>query len=427
MIDKLTDTQATRVEQLRSKVTAVQDQLAPTQRHAFTTYRTCFLVRHLIARKWDVQGAFDMIMAAARWRNETNLDGIPLFPALSVVRGFPEEDLIKLRGCGIRQPGELDYAMKHLRKVAGAAWHKWDKVGRPVYIERTGHFQPRPIIERLRSIHKPGADIALLPIAVHAQSNEVGATIVRYCNEMGIAKSPVTCVTIIMDGEGLSTEHLYGPVLDILKSQGKHDEKYYAEGLYRLYVVNCPTIISAIWNIVKFWIDERTRTKVNFIKPAETAKTLLEVIDAENLPVWLGGKCACEGECVPDAGCDKEDVPLGPTRECTVSAGKKDVVEVPITTSSKVEYFVHVAENDINFEAAFVAGAAGGGKLVVKNVEKHTGLLQGEFSGAPADGKITFTFDNSYSWLKAKTYSYLILVDGKPFGAEGCSPLIGDF
>ena len=60
-----------------------------------------------------------------------------------------------------------------------------------------------------------------------------------------------------------------------------------------MFIVNAPFIFSAIWAIVKGFIDEKTRKKINIIG-GKYQKKLLAAVDAENLPVWLGGECTCE-------------------------------------------------------------------------------------------------------------------------------------
>jgi len=60
----------------------------------------------------------------------------------------------------------------------------------------------------------------------------------------------------------------------------------------------------------------------------ETTKTLLEVIDEENLPEEYGGSCSCEGGCIPAGGeyepyrYREDGSPINPTsvdvgRRCT--------------------------------------------------------------------------------------------------------------
>ena len=59
-------------------------------------------------------------------------------------------------------------------------------------------------------------------------------------------------------------------------------------------------LFSALYAIVKGFLDERTRSKVRILG-SNYQPTLLEHIDAENLPSFLGGTCTCshvEGGCL---------------------------------------------------------------------------------------------------------------------------------
>jgi len=65
---------------------------------------------------------------------------------------------------------------------------------------------------------------------------------------------------------------------------------YYPETMAHSFIINAPTVFSGVWNIIKGWIDERTRNKINVIGSKYHEK-VFKVIDPEMLPTWLGGKC----------------------------------------------------------------------------------------------------------------------------------------
>ena len=64
-----------------------------------------------------------------------------------------------------------------------------------------------------------------------------------------------------------------------------------------LFVVNAPFLFAGVWAIVKSFLDPKTRAKIKIIgggfKP-----TLLEHIDVDVLPKFLGGNCDYEGGCI---------------------------------------------------------------------------------------------------------------------------------
>ena len=65
-------------------------------------------------------------------------------------------------------------------------------------------------------------------------------------------------------------------------------QDYYPELLGKMCVANAPFVFTAIWSVVKSWVDEKTRTKVN-IKGSDYMKFLKEHIDDDQIPEFLGG------------------------------------------------------------------------------------------------------------------------------------------
>jgi hypothetical protein len=61
----------------------------------------------------------------------------------------------------------------------------------------------------------------------------------------------------------------------------------------QLAIVNAPSSFTMIWAMIKPWISKETAAKVDILG-SDYAKVLLELIDEENLPSTLGGKCSCD-------------------------------------------------------------------------------------------------------------------------------------
>lgn len=57
----------------------------------------------------------------------------------------------------------------------------------------------------------------------------------------------------------------------------------------KMYIINSGYLFAGIWAVMKPWIDSETRKKISIIS-GSGKKELLEAIDAENLPVELGGE-----------------------------------------------------------------------------------------------------------------------------------------
>lgn len=54
-------------------------------------------------------------------------------------------------------------------------------------------------------------------------------------------------------------------------------------------------LFSGVWAVIKPWLDEKTKNKITIIGSGYKEK-LLELIDLESLPDFLGGTCKCNGE-----------------------------------------------------------------------------------------------------------------------------------
>jgi hypothetical protein len=59
-----------------------------------------------------------------------------------------------------------------------------------------------------------------------------------------------------------------------------------------MFIVNAPMLFTGVWAVVKGFLDERTRQKIK-ICGSKYQKELLEVVDVDNLPDFLGGTCKC--------------------------------------------------------------------------------------------------------------------------------------
>jgi len=55
----------------------------------------------------------------------------------------------------------------------------------------------------------------------------------------------------IVDLEGLSTAHLFKPLLDLFNETEGIDMSHYPENLGAVYIVNAPRIFNLIWSLVK--------------------------------------------------------------------------------------------------------------------------------------------------------------------------------
>lgn len=78
----------------------------------------------------------------------------------------------------------------------------------------------------------------------------------------------------------------------MIQLASKIGSDYYPEIMGQCFIVNAPMLFTGVWAVVKGFIDEKTRKKIT-IMGGKYQKDLLELVEAENLPEFLGGKCTC--------------------------------------------------------------------------------------------------------------------------------------
>ena len=65
-------------------------------------------------------------------------------------------------------------------------------------------------------------------------------------------------------------------------------QDFYPELLGQMIIINAPWLFSVLWAVAKLWIDKKTKKKIQ-IYGGGYKKDLLNIIDAEILPDFLGG------------------------------------------------------------------------------------------------------------------------------------------
>ncbi|KAG8814037.1 cytosolic factor, phosphatidylinositol/phosphatidylcholine transfer protein, partial [Serendipita sp. 399] len=112
---------------------------------------------------------------------------------------------------------------------------------------------------------------------------------------------PVETSCTILDLNGVGLTNFY-KVKDTLMEAAAIGQNYYPECMGKFYIINAPYLFSAVWSVVKGWLDEVTVKKIQVMSTGHK-EVLLKQIDAENLPVEFGGSCRCPGGCsLSDAG-----------------------------------------------------------------------------------------------------------------------------
>lgn len=112
---------------------------------------------------------------------------------------------------------------------------------------------------------------------------------------------PVETFCTILDLGGVSLTSFYR-VKDYVMQAASIGQDRYPETMGRFYIINAPWAFSAVWSVIKPWLDEVTVKKVNILGGTYRDE-LLKQIPVQNLPKEFGGACDCAGSCsMSDSG-----------------------------------------------------------------------------------------------------------------------------
>lgn len=111
------------------------------------------------------------------------------------------------------------------------------------------------------------------------------------------AKKHIETGFTIVDLKGGGSSLLSSKIISFVKIASQICQDNYPETLGVFYIVNCGFILRAGWTIIKVFLDPKTQSKIKILG-SEYEKELLTLIEAKNLPKFLGGECDC-----PPNGC----------------------------------------------------------------------------------------------------------------------------
>ncbi|KAH7138238.1 SEC14 cytosolic factor [Dendryphion nanum] len=229
---------------------------------------TLTLLRYLRARKFNVELSKQMFIDAEKWRNEYAGIGVE-----ELVRTFEYKE----------RPEVFEYYPQY--------YHKIDKDGRPVYIEKLGKVD-------LTALGKITSQERMIQNLV-CEYEKMADPRLPACSRKSGYLLETSCSVLDLKGVGIAkATSVYG----YLGAVSGISQNYYPERLGKLYVINAPWGFSGVFSVVKRFLDPVTVNKIHILGSGYE-KELLAQIPAENLPKEFGGTCACPGGCqLSDAG-----------------------------------------------------------------------------------------------------------------------------
>jgi len=328
-------------------------------------YTELMLLRFLRARQFDVSKTVEMITNDIAWRKEVGAD--------EALKTFPNNK----------------YYQSLLNYWPGRN-HKHDKRGVHIYYERVGVVDPKSLITSI-----PEDDI----IKFHIYLMETGESVLLKETQTVPLEQLDMGVVIIEDLTDLGRKHLYAGGLNVIKRIAQIDQDHYPETLKKMIFVNAPSVFTLVWNFVSPWLDPITQAKMVICGSTDFRPLLQnEGITDEDLPEYLGGKCKCEGGCVPGGGIylskDAENA-----KSVQVAARDKHTEKIVVEEPSILQYFVKTDGYDIGFVIHDTVQK----KSLVNTMCTDRATVE---EITVSKGEYIVSFDNTHSMLRKKLVQY---------------------
>ena len=219
-------------------------------------YDDLFYLRFLRARKFDLVKTMEMFKKYLKWRIDMKVD--------ELLTSYELENLFEIK------------------KVYPHGYHRTDKIGRPVYIERYNQTD-------VKALFKITTEDKMVKYYIKQYERQI-KFIFPACS--AVVKKPVEQSCTILDADGIGDTSIFGPIKGFIKLASDIGQDYYPEMLGKMTIVNTGFFFRAVWTMVKGFIDPKTQAKIGLFG-SNFKNELLQLVDEDKLPEFFHGKCTC--------------------------------------------------------------------------------------------------------------------------------------
>jgi hypothetical protein len=228
---------------------------------------TLFYTRFCVASDWDPEETLLKLQNHLAWRKSNGLDEY-----------IVSDDGHMTRFCQNLSP--FRQSINGLRRFFPCVFHKTDKRGSPVYYMRIGKVDGNELFENI-SIE------TFRNFFIFQQESSIEYRLPAASLEKG---ELVTESLFVIDLEGLTLASFNKNTRLLLKQVAEIGQNHYPETMSSVYVVNAPFVFRVIWSFLYPLLPSRVRDYIFIYGDRfDYFPKLLEVIDRDSLPDFLGG------------------------------------------------------------------------------------------------------------------------------------------
>ncbi|KAF9267442.1 CRAL/TRIO domain-containing protein [Marasmius fiardii PR-910] len=239
------------------------------------------LKRFLRARNYDLVQAKTMFRDAQHWRK--TVEGIGIDELYKQIDPFDYPERKEVFECWPMWFHKVRVSLLISRSRSLIDPHRQtDKKGRPLNVHRLGGMN----LKKLYSTCTPERHWQTVLANAESLTREVIPSAARAHGK------PDSAVFVVVDLEGFGLNQFW-QMKGLVQKSFHMSQDYYPETMGSLVVVNAPASFTLIWSIVKPWLAKETAEKTD-IWGTDYKERLLELVDADSLPSFLGGNCTCE-------------------------------------------------------------------------------------------------------------------------------------